>query len=140
MLLLLLLTILCRACTSMISPTSPTSILKSWVSPFPLARELRLTIGRTMLPGPLLRLLSSRAIFREVSPDVFANNRMSSALDTGKTLQEIQLECACRASVFVLSNQTRMPSPIEKYNGSNGMAALFATTCVIVCQDDTQPC
>lgn len=33
----------------------------------------------------VLRLLATEFIFREVSPDVFANNRISSILDTGKS-------------------------------------------------------
>jgi hypothetical protein len=38
--------------------------------------------------GRLLRLLASRHIYKEVAPDVFANNRISSALDTGKSSAE----------------------------------------------------
>jgi hypothetical protein len=38
--------------------------------------------------GRLLRLLASRHIYKEVSPDVFANNRVSSALDSGKPSAE----------------------------------------------------
>ena len=33
----------------------------------------------------ILRLLATNHIFTEVSPDVFANNRLSSVLDTGKS-------------------------------------------------------
>ncbi|KAI0278930.1 S-adenosyl-L-methionine-dependent methyltransferase [Russula aff. rugulosa BPL654] len=43
-------------------------------------------------PGKLarvLRLLATNYIFTEVSPDVFANNRLSSALDTGKSVEEL---------------------------------------------------
>ncbi|KAJ3558401.1 hypothetical protein NM688_g947 [Phlebia brevispora] len=43
-------------------------------------------------PGKLarvLRLLCTRHIFREVSPDVFTNNRISSTLDTGKSVAQI---------------------------------------------------
>jgi hypothetical protein len=40
----------------------------------------------------MLRLLASRHIFREVAPDVFANNRLSSILDTGKSVAEIVAE------------------------------------------------
>ena len=42
-----------------------------------------------MLPARVLRLLATNHIFVEVSPDVFANNRLSSVLDTGKSMQEI---------------------------------------------------
>ncbi|KII89673.1 hypothetical protein PLICRDRAFT_560195 [Plicaturopsis crispa FD-325 SS-3] len=44
-------------------------------------------------PGKLarvLRLLATEHIFKELSPDVFANNRISSAADTGKSLSEIR--------------------------------------------------
>ncbi|EJD51352.1 S-adenosyl-L-methionine-dependent methyltransferase [Auricularia subglabra TFB-10046 SS5] len=40
----------------------------------------------------VLRLLVSRHIFREVSPDVFANNRLSSLLDTGKSIAELRAD------------------------------------------------
>ncbi|KAI0264077.1 S-adenosyl-L-methionine-dependent methyltransferase [Russula aff. rugulosa BPL654] len=43
-------------------------------------------------PGKLarvLRLLATSYIFTEVSPDVFANNRLSSVLDTGKSVEEL---------------------------------------------------
>ena len=36
-----------------------------------------------------LRFLATNHIFREVSPDVFANNKISSLLDTGKTVATI---------------------------------------------------
>ncbi|GAA6022293.1 hypothetical protein JCM11491_005254 [Sporobolomyces phaffii] len=38
----------------------------------------------------ILRLLSARHIFREVGLDTFARNRCSSALDTGKSVQELK--------------------------------------------------
>jgi hypothetical protein len=41
------------------------------------------------LAARLLRYLAVHHIFREVSPDVFANNRLSSVLDTGKSVEEI---------------------------------------------------
>jgi len=42
-----------------------------------------------MLPARILRLLATNHIFIEVSPDVFANNRLSSVLDTGKLVEEL---------------------------------------------------
>ena len=42
-----------------------------------------------MLLARVLRLLATNHIFIEVSPDVFANNRLSSVLDTGKSVEEI---------------------------------------------------
>ncbi|TDL27010.1 S-adenosyl-L-methionine-dependent methyltransferase [Rickenella mellea] len=55
----------------------------------------------------LLRLLATEHIFREVTPDVFANNRISSLADTGKSSTEL------------------FSKPTEKYTGTNGVAALI---------------
>ncbi|KAJ7075074.1 O-methyltransferase [Mycena belliarum] len=53
-----------------------------------------------------LRLLATLHIFREVSPDVFAHNRISILLDTGKSSQEI------------------FAKPEDKYHGAKGIGAL----------------
>lgn len=37
-----------------------------------------------------MRLLASQHVFKEVAPDVFANNRLSSVLDTGKDLAALR--------------------------------------------------
>ncbi|KAI9463926.1 S-adenosyl-L-methionine-dependent methyltransferase [Russula earlei] len=37
----------------------------------------------------VLRLLATNYMFTEVSPDIFANNRLSSTLDTGKSVEEL---------------------------------------------------
>ncbi|KAJ7511474.1 S-adenosyl-L-methionine-dependent methyltransferase [Mycena galericulata] len=61
-------------------------------------------------PGKLariLRLLATNHIFIEVSPDVFANNRLSSLLDTGKSVENI------------------LASPAEKYEGTIAFGALL---------------
>ena len=42
--------------------------------------------------GRVLRYLATNHFFKEVSPDVFANNRVSSVLDTGKSFTAIQAE------------------------------------------------
>ena len=42
-----------------------------------------------MFPARNLRLLATNHIFIEVSPDVFATNRLSSVLDTGKPVDEL---------------------------------------------------
>lgn len=60
----------------------------------------------------LLRLLATHHIFAEVAPDTFANNRLSLALDTGKSVADI------------------LARPDEKYDGSSGLAALIALTSV----------
>ncbi|KAH9993416.1 S-adenosyl-L-methionine-dependent methyltransferase [Russula vinacea] len=59
-------------------------------------------------PGKLarvLRILATSHIFKEVSPDVFANNRLSSALDTGKSVEEL------------------LASPESKHIGTFGMTS-----------------
>lgn len=50
-----------------------------------------------------MRLLASRHIFREVAPDVFANNRISSLMDTGKSLTELRAQYAARSAARQLS-------------------------------------
>ncbi|KAH9988258.1 O-methyltransferase [Russula compacta] len=61
-------------------------------------------------PGKLarvLRLLATNHIFVEVSPDVFANNRLSSVLDTGKPVEEL------------------LASPESKHIGTLGMTSII---------------
>ncbi|KIP10225.1 hypothetical protein PHLGIDRAFT_266342 [Phlebiopsis gigantea 11061_1 CR5-6] len=53
----------------------------------------------------LLRMLATNHIFTEVSPDVFANNRASSVLDTGKSVKEL------------------VANPTNKFHGTTGGAA-----------------
>ncbi|KAL1755113.1 O-methyltransferase-domain-containing protein [Schizophyllum commune] len=55
-----------------------------------------------------LRLLASNFIFREVSPDVYTNNRISSMIDTGKPSKEI------------------LANPENKYDGTSGISAICA--------------
>lgn len=57
--------------------------------------------------GHCLRLCATFHIFKEVLPDVFANNRVSSILDTGKPYAD------------VISD----PKPNAKYKDTNGLAA-----------------
>ncbi|TRM63597.1 O-methyltransferase-domain-containing protein [Schizophyllum amplum] len=56
-----------------------------------------------------LRFLATNHIFREVAPDVFANNRISTLLDTMKPSKEI------------------IADPEHKYDGTKGIAAACAT-------------
>jgi len=55
----------------------------------------------------VLRLLATNYIFTEVSPDVFANNRLSSALDTGKSVEEL------------------LASPESKHIGTSGIPSIL---------------
>ncbi|KAJ3752790.1 S-adenosyl-L-methionine-dependent methyltransferase [Lentinula raphanica] len=55
----------------------------------------------------ILCYLATHHIFREISPDVYANNRLSSVWDTEKSLEEIK------------------QNPTAKFDGTNGIAALI---------------
>ncbi|KAI0360847.1 S-adenosyl-L-methionine-dependent methyltransferase [Trametes cingulata] len=62
-------------------------------------------------PGKLshiLRLLATHHWTREVRPDVFANNRLSAFVDSGKTVDQLRA------------------APEKKYDGADGIAALVA--------------
>ncbi|KIM86573.1 hypothetical protein PILCRDRAFT_815806 [Piloderma croceum F 1598] len=58
----------------------------------------------------ILRLLSTHHILREVKPDVFANNRISALMDSGKEVRK-------------LVKFGRDGCPEKKYEGTNGVAA-----------------
>jgi hypothetical protein len=45
--------------------------------------------AHSMPSARVLRLLATNYIFIEVSPDVFANNRLSTVLDTGRPVEEL---------------------------------------------------
>ncbi|RPD78566.1 S-adenosyl-L-methionine-dependent methyltransferase [Lentinus tigrinus ALCF2SS1-7] len=67
-------------------------------------------------PGQLshvLRLLATYHWLQEVRPDVFANNRLSALVDSGKTLEELRT------------------APEKKHDGADGLAAFVA-----MCGDD----
>ncbi|PCH41979.1 S-adenosyl-L-methionine-dependent methyltransferase [Wolfiporia cocos MD-104 SS10] len=72
------------------------------------SQELRLDPS---LLSHVLRLLATHHITREVRPDVFANNRISGAIDSGRTVTEL--------------GQT----PETKYDGTNGIAAFVGLWC-----------
>ena len=79
----------------------------------------------TLHAARFLRLLASNFIFREVSPDVFANNRISSMIDTGKSSKEILAE---QVLVLYPSFKARLTlgSPENKYDGTSGISAICA--------------
>ncbi|KAF4566231.1 hypothetical protein EYR40_001952 [Pleurotus pulmonarius] len=58
----------------------------------------------------VLRILATHHVFREVSPDVFANNRLSSMMDTLKSVEAIKAD------------------PVNKHVGSPGIGALVEHT------------
>jgi hypothetical protein len=71
----------------------------------------------------VLRLLATNHIFTEVSPDVFTNNRLSSVLDTGKSVEELMTRLAlCWAAS---SNKLTIVSPESKHIGTLGMTSIM---------------
>jgi hypothetical protein len=58
-----------------------------------------------------------------VTPDVFANNRLSSVLDTGKSVEELLARLAWSSMVRV--NLLTTASPESKHVGTHGMASLI---------------
>ncbi|KAJ3535874.1 hypothetical protein NM688_g6916 [Phlebia brevispora] len=74
------------------------------------ADDIAATSGTGVEPKKLarvLRMLCTNHIFREVSPNIFANNRISSALDTGKPVAQI------------------IQNAEMKHDRTNGLAALI---------------
>lgn len=39
-----------------------------------------------------MRIIANHNVYRELTPNVFANTRLSSVLDTGKSVKEIQAQ------------------------------------------------
>ena len=76
----------------------------------------------------VLRLLATEHIFKEVTPDVFANNRISSLLDTGNSIDKL-IE---RREVYVLFSKiiliSSFASPQCKLDGGVGIAAFVSHT------------
>lgn len=57
----------------------------------------------SLLSGHVLRLLATFHWIREVTPDVFTNNRLSSYIDSGKSAE--QLKNACVLFLFACSRR-----------------------------------
>jgi hypothetical protein len=76
-----------------------------------------------MLPARVLRLLATNYIFTEVSPDVFANNRLSSVLDTGKSVEELLAKLV--PSLLTYNNGLRIVSPESKHIGTPGITSIL---------------
>ncbi|KAH9012305.1 S-adenosyl-L-methionine-dependent methyltransferase [Lactarius hengduanensis] len=75
----------------------------------------------------VIRLLATNHIFIEVSPDVFANNRLSTVLDTGKPIDELISKWALFSAIA--KHNTLMPlvfSPESKFIGTLGLTSLIS--------------
>lgn len=59
-----------------------------------------------------MRLLATQHLYREITPDVFANTRLSGAMSTGKTIEEIVAEYVSITFVSLdLTMQYKVPRP-----------------------------
>jgi hypothetical protein len=76
-----------------------------------------------MFPARILRVLATNYIFTEVSPDVFANNRLSSVLDTGKSVEELLAKLV--PSPLIFNDELRIVSPESKHTGTLGMTSIL---------------
>jgi hypothetical protein len=76
-----------------------------------------------LLLARILRLLVTNHIFTEVSPDVFANNRLSSVLDTGKSVEELLARLVL--SAVINSNELTISSPELKHIGTLGISSFL---------------
>ena len=76
-----------------------------------------------MLPARILRLLATNYIFTEVSPDVFANNRLSSVLDTRKPVEELLAKLV--PSLLAYDDELRIISPEAKHIGTPGITSII---------------
>lgn len=78
-------------------------------------------------PAHVLRLLATHHILREVSPDVFALNRLSSLVDSGKTfaqLKQFELDGTYVISAPLSCMHSHILERLElKYRDTNGIAA-----------------
>ncbi|EIN13035.1 S-adenosyl-L-methionine-dependent methyltransferase [Punctularia strigosozonata HHB-11173 SS5] len=69
-----------------------------------------------------LRLLATHYVFKEVKPNVFANNRLSALMDTGKNTATLQSLVEKRNEKVLGHGISNVQG--EKYVGSNGIPAL----------------
>lgn len=87
----------------------------------------------------ILRLLATHHILVEVSPDVFANNRISALVDSGKTIEEIIKKfVSCPALPYIRVSDVPS-SEDKKYEDTNGIAAfvgLWSVITVFIRQSD----
>jgi hypothetical protein len=58
-----------------------------------------------------------------VSPDVFANNRLSSVLDTGKSVEELLSKLVL--DLFTHNNELKIVSPESKHVGTPGITSII---------------
>ncbi|KAF8192783.1 O-methyltransferase [Mycena galopus ATCC 62051] len=98
---------LCSAALGVVSASATAEIIREAGPQGCHIKEIAKKNGMDhMKIGRVLRPLATQHIFREVSPDVFAHNRVSVTLDTGKSSKEV------------------LAAPEDKHHGSKGYAAI----------------
>ena len=71
-----------------------------------------------------LRFLTSLHIFKEVTPDRFVNNRVSSLLDSGKPVHDIVAQWVLfPVYPCCYADRSHYVSPERKYDGAQGFSA-----------------
>lgn len=123
-----------RGLTSRSSLKRMVSRQASLVSPLPLFIP-KFHVNLTYHLAHILRLLATHHLLREVSPDVFALNRLSSLIDSGKSFAQLkQFETEGRCVYFFTVRNTRLildERPEMKYRDTNGIAAFVGLWLVL---------
>jgi hypothetical protein len=83
------------------------------------------------ISGHVLRLLATHHIIREREPDIFALNRVSALLDSGRSFTECRSACVVFYLVYIDGKlKLLLCSPVKKYDSEyGGVAALAALKC-----------
>ena len=81
---------------------------------------------RTSCTGHVLRILATFHWLREVTPDVFTNNRLSSYIDTGKSTQQLQDLCVCPCTVYMFPDTDyEQPAPARSLTRQTALPHIF---------------
>ena len=99
-------------------PSSPMFTQKNWV-----CIKAANTLSVNNATARILRSLATNYIFTEVAPDVFANNRPSSVLDSGKSVEELLARLA--PSTAVTSDELMIVRPESKHIGTLGITSMI---------------
>ncbi|KAJ7939652.1 O-methyltransferase, partial [Mycena leptocephala] len=75
--------------------------------------------------GRILRVLANNHIFTEIYPDVFAVNRLSSVLDSGYSLAELQKNPGCRYKSTLGISALILMETDEAFKGSAYLSEVF---------------
>jgi len=119
----------------------PENVGPTKVHPGKLGRYLGLSYTvryQLVISSRILRLLATNHMVTEVSPDVFANNRLSSVFDTEKSVEELLTRSV--SSKDINSRELTTISPESKHMETLGIASLieqmYSTSCLPSSQRD----